>query len=83
MGNKHADQVLQTVSSSSLFSFRNNSRILYISVGVDHKVIAFRCLSRNDITDIEILNPLPLVHRDNPHNLPFFVDAFDLFYCAL
>ncbi|XP_057453500.1 uncharacterized protein LOC130745334 [Lotus japonicus] len=61
---------------------RNHSRALCVSAGAGHEVAALSLLGVEDVTGVELLDSPPLVSRADPHNLPFFDEAFDLAFTA-
>jgi SAM-dependent methyltransferase len=60
----------------------NNSKILCLSAGAGHEVAALQRLGVDDVTGVELFDSPPLVSRADPHNLPFFDDAFDFAFTA-
>lgn len=60
----------------------NDSKVLCVSAGAGHEVMALNQLGVADVTGIELLDSPPLVSRADPHNLPFFDDVFDLGFSA-
>ncbi|OIS96414.1 PREDICTED: uncharacterized protein LOC109236269 [Nicotiana attenuata] len=65
----------QSLQAQNLFS--NNSRVLVISAGAGHSVMALNKIGVNDVTGVELVESPPLVGRADPHSLPFFDDVFD------
>ncbi|KAJ1382717.1 S-adenosyl-L-methionine-dependent methyltransferase [Sesbania bispinosa] len=61
---------------------RNHSKVLCISASAGHEVAAMSLLGVEDVTGVELLDSPPLVQRADPHNLPFFDEAFDLAFTA-
>lgn len=55
----------------------NNSQVLVVSAGAGQPVMALKEMGVDDVTGVEVVESLPLVNRADPHNLPFFDDAFD------
>jgi len=45
-------------------------------VGAGHEVMTLQHLDVEDITSVELLHSPPLISRADPHNFPFFDDAF-------
>ncbi|XP_057956272.1 uncharacterized protein LOC131149649 [Malania oleifera] len=76
-----------TLSSYTLF-FRdlnllgNHSKVLCVSAGPGHAVMALTQLGVADVTGIEVIDSPPLVNKADPHNLPFFDHVFDLAFTA-
>lgn len=60
----------------------NHSKVLCVSAGAGHEVAAFSRLGVEDVTGVELFDSPPLVSRADPHNLPYFDDAFDLAFTA-
>jgi hypothetical protein len=56
----------------------NSSRVLCIAAGAGQAVDALRVAGVGDVTGVDLVDFPPLVRRADPHNLPFFDDAFDL-----
>ncbi|CAH9099894.1 unnamed protein product [Cuscuta europaea] len=67
--------LFQLLRDKRLFS--DHSRALVVSAGPGHAVMALNDLGLSDVTGIELVDSPPLVSRADPHNLPFFDDAFD------
>nr|XP_009618702.1 uncharacterized protein LOC104110849 [Nicotiana tomentosiformis]XP_018631364.1 uncharacterized protein LOC104110849 [Nicotiana tomentosiformis] len=65
----------QSLHAQNLFS--NQSRILVVSAGAGHSVMALNNLGIYDVNGVELVDSPPLVSRADPHNLPFFDDVFD------
>ncbi|XVF37180.1 hypothetical protein REPUB_Repub19eG0123900 [Reevesia pubescens] len=57
---------------------KNHSKVLCVSAGAGHEVMALYRMGLEDVTGVELLESLPLVSRADPHNLPFFDGAFDV-----
>ncbi|XWS23555.1 hypothetical protein CRYUN_Cryun28dG0025100 [Craigia yunnanensis] len=57
---------------------KNHSKVLCVSAGAGHEVMALSKMGLEDVTGVELIESLPLVSRANPHNLPFFDGAFDV-----
>ncbi|KAL2493959.1 S-adenosyl-L-methionine-dependent methyltransferase superfamily protein [Forsythia ovata] len=55
----------------------NHSRVLIVSAGPGHAVMALNDLGVSDVTGVELVDSPPLVSRADPHNLPFFDGVFD------
>ncbi|KAL3848946.1 hypothetical protein ACJIZ3_010828 [Penstemon smallii] len=55
----------------------NHSRALIVSAGPGHAVVALNEMGVEDVTAVELVESPPLVSRADPHNLPFFDEAFD------
>ncbi|XP_016487982.1 uncharacterized protein LOC107808020 [Nicotiana tabacum] len=66
----------QTLQAKNLFS--KHSRALVVSAGPGHAVMALKEMGLHDVTGAELVDSPPLVSRADPHNLPFFDNAFDL-----
>ncbi|XP_059664577.1 uncharacterized protein LOC132310421 [Cornus florida] len=66
----------------SLTHLTNHSKVLCISAGAGHEVMALHQIGVRDVTGVELLDSPPLVSRADPHNLPFFDDVFDLGFSA-
>jgi hypothetical protein len=66
----------------TLGHLQNHSRILCISAGAGHSVMAFSRIGIADVTGVELVDSPPLVSRADPHNLPFFDGTFDLAFTA-
>lgn len=62
--------------------FSVHSRVLVVSAGPGHAVKALNDLGLNDVAGVELVESPPLVSRADPHNLPFFDDAFDFVFSA-
>ncbi|KAL9453568.1 hypothetical protein AB3S75_009219 [Citrus x aurantiifolia] len=60
----------------------NHSKVLCVSAGAGHEVMAFNSIGVADVTGVELMDSLPLVSRADPHNLPFFDEAFDVAFTA-
>ncbi|XP_050270909.1 uncharacterized protein LOC126714687 [Quercus robur] len=58
----------------------NHSKVLCVSAGAGHEVMALSKLGTLDVTGVELVDSPPLVSRADPHNLPFFDNIFDLVY---
>ncbi|MCD9645481.1 hypothetical protein HAX54_034442 [Datura stramonium] len=70
----------QTLQAKNLFS--KHSRALVVSAGPGQAVMALKEMGLHDITGVELVDSPPLVRRADPHNLPFFDNAFDLGFSA-
>ena len=57
---------------------KNHSKVLCVSAGAGHEVMALSKMGLEDVTGVELIESLPLVSRADPHNLPFFDGAFDV-----
>lgn len=57
---------------------RNDSKVLCVSAGAGHEVMALSESGVADVTGVELIDSPPLVSRADPHNLPFFDGVFDL-----
>ncbi|KAG5621278.1 hypothetical protein H5410_006496 [Solanum commersonii] len=68
----------QSLQAQNFFS--NNSRILVVSAGAGHPVMALNNMGVNDVSGIEVVESHPLVRRADPHNLPFFDKVFDFVF---
>uniref|UniRef100_A0A5B7BRB4 Methyltransferase type 11 domain-containing protein n=1 Tax=Davidia involucrata TaxID=16924 RepID=A0A5B7BRB4_DAVIN len=66
----------------SLGHLNNHSRVLCVSAGAGHEVMALNQIGVKDVTGVELVDSPPLVSRADPHNLPFFDDVFDLGFSA-
>ncbi|XP_044972851.1 uncharacterized protein LOC123440344 [Hordeum vulgare subsp. vulgare] len=55
-----------------------SSRVLCLAAGAGQAVDALRVAGVGDVTGVDLVDFPPLVRRADPHNLPFFDDAFDL-----
>ncbi|KAJ9176974.1 hypothetical protein P3X46_012232 [Hevea brasiliensis] len=60
----------------------NHSRVLCVSAGAGHEVMALNNMGVSDVTGVELVDSLPLVRRADPNNLPFFDGMFDLAFSA-
>ncbi|CAI0550385.1 unnamed protein product [Linum tenue] len=60
----------------------NHSRVLCLSAGAGHEVMALHNMGVGDVTGIEIVESLPLVRKADPTNLPFFDAVFDFAFTA-
>lgn len=69
-------------SLRSIGLLHNHSRVLCVSAGAGHEVMALSEIGVSDVTGVELVDSPPLVSRADPHNLPFFDDAFDLAFSA-
>uniref|UniRef100_A0A2P2NZM7 Uncharacterized protein LOC105635573 n=1 Tax=Rhizophora mucronata TaxID=61149 RepID=A0A2P2NZM7_RHIMU len=56
----------------------NHSRVLCVSAGAGHEVMALNNMGVGDVTGIELVDSLPLVRKADPNNLPFFDGVFDV-----
>ncbi|KAI4322590.1 hypothetical protein L6164_022267 [Bauhinia variegata] len=56
----------------------NNSKVVCVSAGAGHEVMALSDIGVLDVTGVELIDSPPLVSRADPHNLPFFDHVFDL-----
>ncbi|KAK4347915.1 hypothetical protein RND71_034254 [Anisodus tanguticus] len=65
----------QSLQAQNLFS--NNSRILIVSAGAGHSVMALNNMGVKYVSGVEVVESPPLVSRADPHNLPFFNKVFD------
>lgn len=66
---------------TSLVSLRilgGSSRVLCLAAGAGQAVDALHVAGVGDVTGVDLVDFPPLVRRADPHNLPFFDDAFDL-----
>ncbi|CAM8904114.1 unnamed protein product [Rhodiola kirilowii] len=63
---------------SDLGFVKNHSRVICVSAGAGHEVMALRDLGVKDVTGVELVDVPPLVSRADPHNLPFFDSVFDV-----
>ncbi|KAE8725760.1 putative Gibberellin 20 oxidase [Hibiscus syriacus] len=57
---------------------KNHSRVLCVSAGAGHEIMALTKMGVEDVTGVELVESLPLVSRADPHNLPFFDGTFDV-----
>ncbi|KAK4741473.1 hypothetical protein SAY87_025061 [Trapa incisa] len=69
-------------SLQSVGLLRNHSKVLCVSAGAGHEVMALSEIGISDVTGVELVDSPPLVSRADPHNLPFFDEAFDLAFSA-
>ncbi|KAJ6693389.1 hypothetical protein OIU85_004184 [Salix viminalis] len=74
---------LSQVSSFTTFFqssniLNNKTKVLCVSAGAGHEVMALKNMGVSDVTGVEIVDSLPLVKRADPNNLPFFDGVFDL-----
>ncbi|KAJ4971057.1 hypothetical protein NE237_004156 [Protea cynaroides] len=60
----------------------NHSRVICVSAGAGHEVMALSEMGVIDITGVELIDSPPLVSRADPHNLPFFDGVFDVAFSA-
>ncbi|XP_022773395.1 uncharacterized protein LOC111315715 [Durio zibethinus] len=60
----------------------NQSKVLCVSAGAGHEVMALSKMGLEDVTGVELIESLPLVSRADPHNLPFFDGAFDVAFTS-
>ncbi|KAL5797749.1 hypothetical protein ACOSQ2_002569 [Xanthoceras sorbifolium] len=60
----------------------NHSKVLCVSAGAGHEVMALNKIGVADVTGVEVIDSLPLVSRADPHNLPFFDGVFDVAFTA-
>ncbi|XP_068667831.1 uncharacterized protein [Aristolochia californica] len=60
----------------------NSSKVLCVSAGAGHEVVALLEMGVRDVTGVEVVDTPPLVSRADPHNLPFFDGVFDLAFSA-
>ncbi|KAG2712297.1 hypothetical protein I3760_04G118700 [Carya illinoinensis] len=58
----------------------NHSKVLCVSAGAGHEVMALSKVGISDVTGVDLVDSPPLVSRADPHDLPFFDGAFDLVY---
>lgn len=74
------------LSSSAMPPLRNlglvgkHSRVLCLAAGAGHAVDAFLSAGVRDVAGVDLVEFLPLVHRGDPHHLPFSDGAFDLVF---
>ncbi|KAF7805846.1 S-adenosyl-L-methionine-dependent methyltransferase-like protein [Senna tora] len=73
-------QFFKSIQDLSLLN--KNSRVLCVSAGAGHEVMALTNSGVLDVTGIELIDSPPLVSRADPHNLPFFDDSFDFAFSA-
>ncbi|XAR55433.1 hypothetical protein NMG60_11035500 [Bertholletia excelsa] len=66
----------------SLNHLQNHSKVLCVSAGAGHEVMALKQIGVGDVTGVELVDSPPLVSRADPHNLPFFDGVFDLGFSA-
>ncbi|EEF44853.1 conserved hypothetical protein [Ricinus communis] len=66
----------------NLHLLHNNSKVLCVSAGAGHEVMALNKIGVVDITGVELVDSLPLVRKADPNNLPFFDGVFDLGFSA-
>ena len=66
------------ITIQDLGLLKNHTKVLCVSAGAGHEVMALLKMGVVDVTGVELIDSLPLVNRADPHNLPFFDDAFDL-----
>ncbi|KAJ8763769.1 hypothetical protein K2173_003551 [Erythroxylum novogranatense] len=71
-----------TTFFQSLHILRNHSRVLCVSSGAGHDVMALNNMGVVDVTGVELVDSLPLVKRADPNNLPFPDGIFDLAFSA-
>ncbi|OMP01046.1 Methyltransferase type 11 [Corchorus capsularis] len=57
---------------------KNHSKVLCVSAGAGHEVMALSKIGIEDVTGVELIESLPLVSRADPLNLPFFDGSFDI-----
>ncbi|XP_021284082.1 uncharacterized protein LOC110416408 [Herrania umbratica] len=50
---------------------KKHSKVLCVSVGAGHEVMALSKMGVEDVTSVEVIESLPLVIRVDPHNCPF------------
>ncbi|OVA15368.1 Methyltransferase type 11 [Macleaya cordata] len=60
----------------------NHSKVICVSAGAGHEVMALTKMGVIDVTGVELIDSPPLVSRADPHNLPFFDGVFDLGFTA-
>ncbi|XP_050944046.1 uncharacterized protein LOC103495795 [Cucumis melo] len=60
----------------------NHTKVICVSAGAGHEVVALSHIGVHDVTGIELIDSPPLVSRADPHNLPFFDHVFDLAFTA-
>ncbi|KAJ4729947.1 S-adenosyl-L-methionine-dependent methyltransferase-like protein [Melia azedarach] len=77
--NSYAHLFRQLQQNNLLF---NHSKVLCVSAGAGHEVMAFNNVGVADVTGVELMDSPPLVSRADPHNLPFFDDVFDVAFTA-
>ncbi|GAV71166.1 Methyltransf_11 domain-containing protein [Cephalotus follicularis] len=58
----------------------NHSRVLCVSAGAGHEVMALKNMGLEDVTGVDLVDSLPLVRKADPHNLPFFDGVFDFIF---
>ncbi|CAL5406389.1 unnamed protein product [Camellia sinensis] len=66
----------------TLNHLHNHSKVLCVSAGPGHEVMALKQIGVGDVTGVELVDSPPLVSRADPHNLPFFDGVFDLGFSA-
>ncbi|KAG6738131.1 hypothetical protein POTOM_059690 [Populus tomentosa] len=71
-----------TTFFQSLNLLNNETKVLCVSAGAGHEVMALNNMGVSDVTGVEIVDSLPLVKRADPNNLPFFDGVFDLAFSA-
>jgi SAM-dependent methyltransferase len=57
-----------------------HSRVLCLAAGAGHAVDAFLSAGVREVTGIDLFDFPPLVHRGDPHHLPYSDGAFDLVF---
>uniref|UniRef100_A0A7N0TL90 Methyltransferase type 11 domain-containing protein n=1 Tax=Kalanchoe fedtschenkoi TaxID=63787 RepID=A0A7N0TL90_KALFE len=67
---------------SDLGLLTDRSRVLCVSAGAGHEVMALADQGIKDVTGVELVEVPPLVSRADPHNLPFFDSVFDVAFSA-
>ncbi|CAN1124017.1 hypothetical protein LINPERPRIM_LOCUS3535 [Linum perenne] len=60
----------------------NHSRVLCLSAGAGHEVMALQNIGVEDVIGVEIVESLPLVRKADPMNLQFFDQVFDFAFTA-
>ncbi|PSS16021.1 Sensor histidine kinase HK [Actinidia chinensis var. chinensis] len=59
-----------------------STRVLCVSAGAGHEVMAMKQIGLKDVSGVELVDSPPLVSCADPHNLPFFDGVFDLGFSA-
>ncbi|KAA0035139.1 hypothetical protein IC582_003730 [Cucumis melo] len=60
----------------------NHTKVICVSTGAGHEVMALSHMGVHDVTGVELIDLPPLVSRADPHNMPFFDHVFDLAFTA-
>ncbi|KAM7276614.1 hypothetical protein ACFE04_018480 [Oxalis oulophora] len=63
--------------NDDVITIRNETRILCVSAGAGHVVMALKQMGVEDVTGVDVVDTFPLVSKADMFNLPFFDHVFD------